>query len=108
MRRRSMAKGGRAQYLSKRSSAARSSASMSTPDSGKAVGKDAAFEVLAESLADIRLGGVVVALPVALPGTGQLMPSLEVFCYGLVEQSPLGVTRVVEFGLCHPLLPARV
>ena len=71
-----------------------------TPDSGKAVGKDAAFEVLAESLADIRLGGVVVALPVELTGTGQLMPSLEVFCYGLVEQSPLGVTRVVELWLC--------
>jgi hypothetical protein len=62
------------------------------------VGKDAAFEVLAESLADIRLGGVVVALPVELTGTGQLMQSLEMFCYGFVEQSPLGMARVVELG----------
>ena len=67
---------------------------------GKAVGKDAAFEVFAKGLADIGLGGVVVALAVELTGTGQLKPGLEVFGYGLVEQSPLGVARVVEFGLC--------
>jgi len=50
------------------------------------VGKDAAFEVLAESLADKGLGGVVVALPVELAGTGQLKPGLEIFGDGLVEQ----------------------
>jgi hypothetical protein len=74
-----------------------------TPRPGKAVGKDAAFEVLAESLADIGLGGVVVALAVELTGTGQLKLDLEVLGYGLVEQSPLGVVWVVELGLCTGL-----
>ena len=37
-----------------------------TPRPGKAVVKDAAFKVLAKGLADIRLGGVVVALAVEL------------------------------------------
>jgi len=36
---------------------------------GKAVGKDAAFEVFAERLADIRLGSVVIALAVELATT---------------------------------------
>ena len=40
----------------------------------------------------------MVALAVELACTGQLMPSLEVFCYGLVEQRALGVARVEEFG----------
>ena len=66
---------------------------------GKAVGKDAAFEVLAKYLADIRLGGVVVALAVDLAGTGQLKPALKMLGFGLVEQNPLGVARVVELGL---------
>jgi len=50
---------------------------------------------------------VVVALAIELTGTGQLKPGLEVFGYGLVEQSPLGVERFVELGLCTRL-PARV
>ena len=57
------------------------------------------------------LGSVVVALAVELAvelaAIGQLKPSLEVFGYGLVEQSPLGVAQVVELGLCT-CLPARV
>ena len=69
-----------------------------TPGSGKAMGKDAAFQILAKRLADIGLGGVVVALAVELTGTGKRMPGLEVFGYGLVEQSALGVAWVVEFG----------
>ncbi len=71
------------------------------------MGKDAAFQILAKRLADIGLGGVVVALAIELTGTGQLKPGLEVFGYGLVEQSPLGVERFVELGLCTRL-PARV
>jgi hypothetical protein len=42
-------------------------------------------------LADIRRGGVVVALAVELTGTGQLKPNLEVLGDGLVQQSPLGL-----------------
>jgi hypothetical protein len=68
-----------------------------TPGLGKAVGKDAAFEVFTECLANIRLWGVVVALAVELACAGQLKPGLEVLGYGLVEQSPLGAARVVEF-----------
>ena len=45
--------------------------------------------------------------PPQLAGTGQLKPGLKVLGYGLVEQSPLGVARVVEFGLCTRL-PARM
>ena len=74
-----------------------------TPRPGKAVIKPAAFQILAKGLADIGLGGVVVALA----GTGQRMPGLEVFGYGLVEQSPRGVARVVELGF-GARLPARV
>ena len=64
------------------------------------VGKNAAFQIFAKGLADIRLGGVVVALAARLAGTGQLKPGLEVLGYGLVQQSALWVARVVEFGLC--------
>lgn len=67
-----------------------------TPGSGKAVGKDAAFQVFAKGLTDIGLGGVVVALAVELTGTGQLKPGLKVLGYGLVEQRALEVARVVE------------
>lgn len=56
---------------------------------GKHVGKDAAFEVFTECLADLGLGGVVVALPVELARTGQFKPGLEVFDNGLVEQHAL-------------------
>jgi hypothetical protein len=77
------------------------------PGSGKAVGKDAAFEVFAKGLADIGPGAVVVALAVELAGTGKFMPSLEVLGDGLVQQGPLGVARVVELWLCTRL-PASV
>ncbi len=69
-----------------------------TPRPGKAVGKNAAFQILAKGLADIGLMGVVVALAVELARAGKFMPGLEVLGDGLVEQSPLGVARVVEFG----------
>jgi len=50
---------------------------------------------------------VVVALAVELAGTGKFMPSLEVLGYGLVQQSPLGVARVVGLGF-GARLPARM
>ena len=53
------------------------------------------------------LGGVVVALAVEMTGTGQLTPGLKMLGNSLVEQSALGVARVVEFGLCSSL-PARM
>ena len=56
------------------------------------------FSLFAKGLADIRLGGVVVALAVELAATGQLKPALKMLGYGLVEQSALGVAWVVEFG----------
>jgi len=77
-----------------------------TPRLGKTVRKDAAFQIFAKGLADIGLGGVVVALAVELAGTGQLKPGLEVLGYGLVEQSPLGVARVVELGFAPACPPA--
>jgi hypothetical protein len=60
--------------------------------------KDAAFQIFTKRLADIGLGGVVVALAVELTCTGQLKPGLEVLGDGLVQKSPLGVARVVELG----------
>jgi hypothetical protein len=63
--------------------------------------KDAAFEVFAKGLTDIRLWGVVVVLAVELAGTGERMPGLEVVGNGFVEQRALRVARVVEFGLGH-------
>jgi hypothetical protein len=71
------------------------------------MGEDAAFEVFAKGLADIGPGAVVVALAVELAGTGKFMPGLEVLGDGLVQQSPLGVARVVELWLCTRL-PASV
>ena len=71
------------------------------------MGKDAAFQVFAKGLADIRLGGMVFTLAVELASTGQLIPGLEVLCNGLVEQRPIGVARVVKLGLCTRL-SARV
>ena len=68
-----------------------------TPCAGKAMGKDAAFQIFAKGLADIGLWGVVVALAVELTGTGQLKPGFEMFGYGLVQQRAFGVARVVEF-----------
>jgi len=64
----------------------------------KAVGKDAALQVLAESLLDIGGWRVVVALAVELSGAGQLKPGLEVFGHRAVQQGALGVAGVVGFG----------
>jgi hypothetical protein len=47
-------------------------AAVITASTGKAVIKPAALQILAKGLADIGLGGVVVALAVELTGTGQL------------------------------------
>ena len=71
-----------------------------TPRPAKAVGEDAAFQILAKGLADVGLGAVVVALAVELAGTGQPKLGLEVFGNGAVKQGSLGVARVVELGLC--------
>ena len=49
--------------------------------------KDAALQIFAKGLADIGLGGVVVALAVALACAGEFMPSLEVLGDGLVERA---------------------
>ena len=57
-----------------------------TPRPGKAVGEDAALQILAKGLADIGLWGVVVALPVELVGAGEFMPGLEVFGNRLVRR----------------------
>ena len=78
-----------------------------TPRPGEAVGKDAAFQIFAESLPDIGLGGVAVTLPVELTCAGKFMPSLEMVGNRLVEKGAFGVARVVELGLCTRL-PARV
>ena len=70
-----------------------------TAGAGKAMGKDAASEVFAKRLADMRLWRVVVALPVELACAGEIEPGLEVFGNRLVQQRTLGVARVVELGL---------
>ena len=69
-----------------------------TPRPGKAVGEDAALQILAKGLGDIRLWGVVVTLAIELACAGKFMPSLEVLGNRLVDQSAFGVARVVEFG----------
>jgi integrase len=48
---------------------------------GKAVGKDAALQILAKGFLDIRSWGVVLAVAVELTGTCQIEPSLEVLGY---------------------------
>ena len=78
-----------------------------TPRPGKAVRKNALLPDICERLGGRRAWGVVVALAARLADTGQLMPSLKVLGYGLVEQSQLKVVRVVAFGLCTRL-PARM
>ncbi len=45
-----------------------------TPGPCKAMRKDAAFQILAKGLADIRLGGLVVTLAVELSCAGQVKP----------------------------------
>ena len=69
---------------------------VSAPGPHKAVGKDAAFEILGKRLAHIGLGGAVVALTVELACTGKVEPSLVVLGYRLVQQRALGMARVVE------------
>jgi len=64
----------------------------------KAVSEDDAFEVFAEGFLYVSGRGVMVALPVELPGAGEFRPSLEVLGYHLVEQRALGVAGVVGFG----------
>jgi hypothetical protein len=71
---------------------------VATESAGKAVGKDAAFQILLERFAHKGLGGVVVALAVELARAGQLKPGLVVLGYRLVQQRALGVARVVELG----------
>jgi hypothetical protein len=56
------------------------------PCAGKAVRKDATFQIFAKGLARIGLGRVVLALPVELARAGKCMPSLEVFGNRLVEK----------------------
>ena len=73
-------------------------AAIVTPRPGKAVGKDAAFEVFAKRLAHVGLWRAGVALPVELACAGEIKLSLEVFGNRLAEQRTLGVARVVEFG----------
>ena len=77
-----------------------------TAGAGKAVGKDAAFQIFAKGLAHKGLWRVVVTLPVELAGTGQRMPGLKMFGNGLVQQRALGVARGVEFGF-GARLPTR-
>lgn len=67
---------------------------VSTACAGKAEGKNAAFQIFAKSLAHIRLGGVVITLPVELTCTGEFKPGLEVFGNGFVQQRALGVARI--------------
>ncbi len=74
-------------------------AAVATAGAGKAVGEDAAFEVLLKRFAHIGLGAAVVALPVELACAGQIKPGLVVLGHGLVQQRALGVARVVELGL---------
>ena len=71
---------------------------ITTAGAGKAVRKNAAFEVFAKGLAHIGLGSAVVALPIVLTRAGQLQPGLEMFGYCFAKQRALGVARVVEFG----------
>ena len=82
-------------------------AAVIAPGPGKAVGKDAALQILTKRLAYIGLGCVVVALAVELTGTGQLKPGLEMLGDGAVKQRALGVAWVVEFGF-GTRLPARM
>ena len=59
-------------------------AAVATAGAGKAMRKDAAFEIFAKGLADTGLGCVVVTLAVGLACAGEFMPSLEMVGYGLV------------------------
>jgi hypothetical protein len=80
---------------------------VTTADTGKAVRKDAAFQIFGKRLADIGLWRVVVTLPVELARTGQIKPSLEMLGCCLVAQRALRVARIVESGF-DARLPTRV
>ena len=69
-----------------------------TTGAGKAMRKDAAFQIFAKRQADIDLWCVVLTLAVELACAGQLKPGLEILGDGFVEQGSLGMTWVVEFG----------
>jgi hypothetical protein len=71
---------------------------VSAAGAGKAVGKDAALQILSKRLAYIGLGGAVITLPVELACAGQLKPGFVVLCYRLVQQRALRMARVVELG----------
>ncbi|MCW2314302.1 hypothetical protein M2244_004067 [Rhodoferax antarcticus] len=64
----------------------------------KAVSKDAALQVFAQSFLYVRSRSVVVALAVELSGAGELKPSLKVLGNRAVQQGALGVAGVVGFG----------
>ena len=69
-----------------------------TPCPGKAVRKDAAFQILAKGLAHKGLRRVVVSLTVKLVRAGQFKPGLEMLGNGLVQQRAFRVAGVVELG----------
>ena len=66
---------------------------------GKAVGENAALQILGKRLAHVSPWRAVIALPIELACTGKVCPSLVVLGYRLVQQRALGMARVVEFGL---------
>ena len=55
-----------------------------TPCPGKAVRKDAGFQIFAKGLAHKGIWRVVVSLAVKLDRAGHLNPCLEMLCNGLV------------------------
>ena len=56
-------------------------AAIITPCAGKAVGKDAALQILLKRLAHKGPAAVTVALAVKLACAGQIQPALEVLGY---------------------------
>ena len=77
---------------------------------GKAMRENAALKVFGKHLADKRVWGMVIALPVELPCAGQLKPGFEVLGQGLVQQRALEggancrvwVWRLMRQGLLQP------
>jgi len=74
---------------------------VTTAGVGKAVHKDAAFQIFAKRLAHVGARRMVVALAVELAGAGQVKPGLKILANGAVQQGSLGVARVVALGLCR-------
>lgn len=54
-----------------------------TAGAGEAVGKDAAFQILAKRLTDIGRGGVEIAPAIKLAGTGRPKLGFKVLGFGL-------------------------